>query len=333
MQLFLLAVIMRQLSILLIALLSYNIYKLWTSETIAKKYTNFGISIFMTILIILTTTLITIWFKHNPLDTLSDDTILYFLQTKYSLLAIECIIGFATLCYGISIINFEKLFNSGIEHLKLASFTLVFISIIGGAIGYTAYEQEVQLSIPPQQHNIISDVPGEPQSINQQFFTTSVTNYNETVLYTNDQNIVVSLGDKNNLLDVSKPTTYKELQNVLKARGVRLTKGSVVRTVDTNNNATSKETSGLLEKLTEYEQNQLPLQIKITKVSLINETLTASPKIRPSVAYQTEENKYLHVEYEIINQEEIDSMRDSKTKDSQSIDNLLKGSDKYEHTD
>lgn len=66
MQLFLLAVIMRQIAILLIALLGYNIYKLWISETIAKKYTNFGISVFITILIILTTTLITIWFKHNP---------------------------------------------------------------------------------------------------------------------------------------------------------------------------------------------------------------------------------------------------------------------------
>ena len=332
MQLFLLAVIMRQIAILLIALLGYNIYKLWTSETIAKQYTNFSISIYITILTIFTTTLVVIWFKHNPLDVLSDDTILYFLQTKYSLLAIECIIGFATLCYGISIINFEKLFNSGIENLKLASFTLIFISI-GGAIGYTAYEQEVQLSIPPQQHSIISGVPGEPQNINQQFFTTSVTNYNETVLYANDQNIVVSLGDKDNLLDVSKPTTYKELQNILKARGVRLTKGSVVRKVDTNHNATTKETSGLLEQLTDYEQDTLPLQIKITKVSLIDETLTASPKIRPSVAYQTEENKYLYVEYKIINQAEIDSMRDSKTKDTQSIDNLLKGSDKYEHND
>lgn len=332
MQLFLLAVIMRQLNILLITLLSYSIYKLWTSETIAKKYTNFGISVCMTILTILTTTLITIWFKHNPLDALSDDTILYFLQTKYSLLAIECIIGFATLCYGISIINFQKLFNSGIENLKLASFTLVFISI-GGSIGYTAYEQDVQLSIPPQQHSIISGVPGEQPSINQQFFTTSVTKYNETVLYTNSQDVIVSLGDKDNLLDVSKPTTYKELQNVLKARGVRLNKGSVVRKVDTNHNATTKETSGLLEQLTDYEQDTLPLQIKITKVSLINETLTASPKIRPSVAYQTEENKYLYVEYEIINQAEIDSMRDSKTKDTQSIDNLLKGSDKYEHND
>lgn len=60
MQLFLLAVIMRQLNILLITLLSYSIYKLWTSETIAKKYTNFGISVCMTILTILTTTLITI---------------------------------------------------------------------------------------------------------------------------------------------------------------------------------------------------------------------------------------------------------------------------------
>ena len=332
MQLFLLAVIMRQIAILLIALLGYNIYKLWTSETIAKKYTNFGISVFITILIILTTTLITIWFKHNPLDALSDDTILYFLQTKYSLLTIECIIGLATLCYGISIINFDKLFNSGIENLKLASFTLIFISI-GGAIGYTAYEQEVQLSIPPQQHSIISGVPGEQPSINQQFFTTSITNYSETVLYTNNQNIGVSLGDKDNLLDVSKPTTYKELQNVLKARGVRLTKGSVVRKVDTNHNATTKETSGLLEQLTDYEQDTLPLQIKITKVSLIDETLTASPKIRPSVAYQTEETKYLYVEYEIINQEEIDSIRDSKTKDTQNIDNLLKGSDKYEHND
>lgn len=332
MQLFLLAVIMRQIAILSIALLGYNIYKLWTSETIAKKYTNFGISVFITILIILTTTLITIWFKHNPLDALSDDTILYFLQTKYSLLTIECIIGLATLCYGISIINFDKLFNSGIENLKLVSFVLIFISI-GGSIGYTAYEQEVQLSITPQQHSIISGVPDEPQNINQQFFTTSVTNYNETVLYANDQNIVVSLGDKDNLLDVSKPTTYKELQNILKARGVRLTKGSVVRKVDTNHNATTKETSGLLEQLTDYEQDTLPLQIKITKVSLIDETLTASPKIRPSVAYQTEENKYLYVEYKIINQAEIDSMRDSKTKDTQSIDNLLKGSDKYEHND
>ena len=332
MQLFLLAVIMRQLNILLITLLSYSIYKLWTSETIAKKYTNFGISVCMTILTILTTTLITIWFKHNPLDALSDDTILYFLQTKYSLLVIECIIGFATLCYGISIINFQKLFNSGIENLKLASFTLVFISI-GGSIGYTAYEQDVQLSIPPQQHSIISGVPGEQPSINQQFFTTAITNYNQTVLYANDQNIIVSLGDKDNLLDVSKPTTYKDLQNALKARGVRLNKGSVVRKVDTNHNATTKETSGLLKQLTDYEQDTLPLQIKINKVSLINETLTASPKIRPYIAYQTEENKYLHVEYEIINKEEIDSMRDSKTKDSQSIDNLLKGSDKYEHND
>ena len=41
MHLFFLAVIMRQLNILLITLLSYSIYKLWTSETIAKKVHKF----------------------------------------------------------------------------------------------------------------------------------------------------------------------------------------------------------------------------------------------------------------------------------------------------
>lgn len=59
MNLFLLAVIMRQVAILISLLLGYGIYKLWISEKIAKKYTNLAISVYMTLFFLLfrTTTL------------------------------------------------------------------------------------------------------------------------------------------------------------------------------------------------------------------------------------------------------------------------------------
>lgn len=329
MNLFLLAVIMRQVAVIMIAILGYGIYKAFTSKTITKKYTNFAISIYLALLTALIAGILTIWFK-NPLTIQSDELILQILQTKYSLLPIEILIGIITLGFGLAVINPHTVFNSSLDNVKLAWFTLFFASMLG-AIGYTMYEQQVQLYIPPQEGEI-RGLPVAQPDLNEQFVTENVTEHTETVLYTNNQDITVSLGSKENLFDVSNTTTYKELLNILKSRSVRLSKGSVTREISTNNNAITKDTSGFLNRLTEHEQNTLPLQVKITKVSLITETITTSPKIRPSLVYKTKENKYFYVEYEIINKEEADSLRDSKDKDNESIDNLLKGSDKYDTT-
>lgn len=145
------------------------------------------------------------------------------------------------------------------------------------------------------------------------------------MLYTNDQDISVSLVNDGNVFDVSKTMTYKEFLNFLRPDSIRLSKGSVTREIRAKNHTTNKETSGFLERLTDHEQKTLPLQIKVTKVSLINETITTTVNIRPSLVYKTEDNQYFHIEYEIINREEVDSLRDSKNKDNESIDNLLKG--------
>lgn len=330
MQLFLLAVIMRQVAILIILLLGYGIYKLWTSEKIAKKYTNLAISVYMTLLICALVTVAVLWFR-DALDYISNDYMLFVLNSSYNFITLETMIGILIFGVGLSIINFDKLFNSGINNRKLGWFVL-FFGIMTTPIGYTIYEQKVNLDTTPEP-GIIRGFPTSKRYLNKQFFTDTVTNQSETVLYTNNQDISVSLVNNNNVFDVSKTITYKEFLKFLKPDSIRLNKGSVTREIRAKNATTNKETSGFLERLTDYEQKTLPLQIKVTKVSLINETITTTVNIRPSLVYKTEDNQYFHIEYEIINREEVDSLRDSKDKDNESIDNLLKGRDKNDSTE
>ena len=330
MQLFLLAVIMRQVAILTILLLGYGIYKLWASEKLAKKYTNFAIAIYMTLFICAIATIAVLCFR-NTLDYISDDYLLFVLNSTYNFIVIECMIGILIFGIGLSIINFDKLFNSGINNRKLGWFVL-FFGIMTAPIGYTMYEQHISLDTTPEP-GIIQDFPTAKRDLNKQFFTDTVTNQSETVLYTNDQDISVSLVNDGSVFDVSKTMTYKEFLNYLRPDTIRLSKGSVTREIRAKNATTNKETSGFLERLTDYEQRTLPLQIKVTKVSLINETITTTVNIRPSLVYKTEDNQYFHIEYEIINREEVDSLRDSKDKDNESIDNLLKGRDKNDSTE
>lgn len=318
MQIFLLAVIMRQLAIISIALMMYGIYRLWDPKVTPLHLKPLTISMSITILIIASLTLAVKLFT-NPLDYLSDDFILYVLHSKSELVVGEMLITFTVLCYGISLINFKSVFNSKIETKKLALFTLFFASIVG-TIGFTAYEQQVQL--PSQQQGSVQP------DFNTQFFTDTVTNRIETMLYTNNQDVTVSLVTKENTFDVSKSTTYKKLLNFLKASRIQLSKGTVVQELNTKYPNTSKETSGFLDKLSESELNKLPLQIKVTNVSLIKETITTTVNVRPPLVYHTTEKQYFHIEYEIINKDEIESMRDAKDKDKESIDNVLKGSDK-----
>lgn len=320
MQIFLLAVIMRQLAIICIALMLYNIYRLWNPKVTPLHLKPLTISISTTMLIITIVSLAVKWFT-NPLDYLSDDFILYMLHSKTELVTGEMLITFTVLCYGLSLINFKNVFNSKIKTKKLALFTLFFASIVG-TIGFTAYEQQVQL--PSQQQSSLQS------DFNQQFFTDTVTERTETTLYTNNQDVTVSLVTKEGTFDVSKSTTYKEFLNFLKTSRVQLSKGTVIQELNTKYPNTSKETSGILEKLTESERNNLPLQIKVTNVSLIKETITTTVNIRPSLVYHTKEKQYFHIEYEIINQDEINSMRDTKDRNKESIDNVLKGSDKYD---
>lgn len=320
MQIFLLAVIMRQLAIICIALMMYGIYRLWNTKVTPLHLKPLTISISITILIVTIITLAVKWFT-NPLDYLSDDFILYMLHSKAELVTGKMLIAFTILCYGLSLINFKNVFNSKIKTKKLALFTLFFTSIVG-TIGLTAYEQQVQLSSQQQ---------GSVQSnFNTQFFTDTVTDRTETTLYTNNQNVTVSLLTNDDTFDVSKSTTYKELLNFLKTSRVQLSKGTVIQELNTKYPNISKETSGFLDKLSESEQNKLPLQIKVTNVSLIKETITTTVNIRPSLVYHTTEKQYFHIEYEIINKDEIESMRDAKDKDKESINNVLKGSDKHD---
>lgn len=331
MQLFLLAVIMRQVAILTILLLGYGIYKLWTSEKIAKKYTTFAFSLYTTLLICVLVTIAVIWFR-DTLNPIPDEYLLFVLNNTYDFIVIECMIGILIFGIGLSIINFDKLFNSGINNHKLDWFVLFFFGIMTAPIGYTMYEQHVSLDTTPEL-GIIQGFPTARQDLNKQFFTDTVTNQSETVLYTNNQDISVLLVNDGNVFDVSKTMTYKEFLNFLRPDSIRLSKGSVTREIHAKNATTNKETSGFLERLTEPEQKTLPLQIKVTKVSLINETITTTVNIRPSLVYKTKDNQYFHIEYEIINREEIDSLRDSKDKDNESIDNLLKGRDKNDSTE
>ena len=320
MQIFLLVVIIRQLAIISIALMMYGIYRLWDPKVTPLHLKPLTVSISITILIIASVTLAVKWFT-SPLDYLSDDFILYVLHSKAELVVGEITIAFTALCCGLSLINFKNVFNSKIKTKKLALFTLFFTSIVG-TIGFTAYEQQVQL--PSQQQGFVQS------DFNTQFFTDTVTDRTETTLYTNNQDVTVSLVTKENTFDVSKSTTYKELLNFLKTSRIQLSKGTVVQELNTKYPNTSKETSGFLDKLSESEQNKLPLQIKVTNVSLIKETITTTVNIRPSLVYHTTEKQYFHIEYEIINKDEINSMRDAKDKDKESIDNVLKGSDKHD---
>lgn len=316
MQIFLLAIIMRQLAIICIALMIYGIYRLWDPKVTPLHLKPLTVSISITILIIASVTLAVKWFT-SPLDYLSDDFILYVLHSKVELVVGEITIAFTVLCYGLSLINFKNVFNSKIKTKKLALFTLFFASIVG-TIGFTAYEQQVQL--PSQQQGSVQP------DFNDQFFTDTITNRTETMLYKNNQDVTISLVTKEATFDVSQPITYKEFLKFLNASRLQLSKGSVVQELNIKYTNTSKETSGLLEKLTESDRNKLPLQIKVTNVSLIKETVTTTVNIRPSLVYQTKEKQYFYIEYEIINQDEIESMRDAKDKDKESIDHLLKGS-------
>ena len=327
MNIFLLAVIIRQLAIICIALMIYSIYRLWNPNVTPLHLKPLTISISITILIIIIVSLSVKWFT-SPIDYLPDDLILYILHSKAKLAFVEILIAFTTLCYGISLINFKSVFNSKIETKKLGLFTLFFISIVG-TIGFTAYEQQVQLS-PQQEQGLLKDFPISQPDFNGQFFTDTVTDHTETTLYTNNQNVTVSLLTNDDTFDVSKSTTYKELLNFLKTSRVQLSKGTVIQELNTKYPNTSKETSGILEKLTESERNNLPLQIKVTNVSLIKETITTTVNIRPSLVYHATEKQYFHIEYEIINKDEIESMRDTKDRNKESIDNVLKGSDKYD---
>ena len=325
MQLFLLAVIIRQLAIICIALMIYSIYRLWNPNVTPLHLKPLTISISITILIIIIVSLSVKWFT-SPIDYLPDDLILYMLRSKTDLVIGEMLIAFTVLCYGLSLINFKNVFNSKIKTKKLALFTLFLVSIVG-TINFTAYEQQVQLS-PQQEQGLLKDLPISQPNFNDQFFTDTVTNRTETMLYTNDQDVTVSLVTKDTIFDVSQPITYKELLKFLKASSIQLSKGSVVRELNIKYPNTSKETSGFLEKLTESDRNKLPLQIKVTNVSLIKETITTTVNVRPSLVYHTKEKQYFHIEYEIINKDEINSMRDAKDKDKESIDNVLKGDNK-----
>lgn len=324
MNIFLLAVIIRQLAIICIALMCYCIYKLWNPNKTPLHEKPLITSISITILIVTIITLAVKWFT-SPFEYLSDEVILYVLQNKMDLVVIEILIAFTALCYGLSLINFKSVFNSKIETKKLGLFTLFFLAIVG-TINYTAYEQQIQLS-PPRNQDPLTGLPISQPDFNDQFFTDTVTNHTETVLYTNNQNVTVSLVTRDNTFDVSQPIVYKDLLKFLNALRLQLSKGSVVKELNIKYTNTSKETSGLLEKLSESDRNNLPLQIKVTKVSLIKETITTTVNIRPSLVYQTKEKQYFYIEYEIINQDEINSMRDTKDKDKESINNLLKGND------
>lgn len=324
MNILLLAVIIRQLVIICISLMIYGIYRLWDPKLTSLHLKPLTISISITILIIIIVSLSVKWFT-SPIDYLPDDLILYMLHSKAELVIGEMLIAFTVLCYGLSLINFKNVFNSKIETKKLGLFTLFFISIVG-TIGFTAYEQQVQLS-PQQKQGLLKDLPISQPDFNDQFFTDTVTNRTETMLYTNDQNVTISLVTKDAIFDVSQPITYKELLKFLKASSIQLSKGSVIQELNIKYPSTSKETSGFLEKLTEADRNKLPLQIKVTNVSLIKETITTTVNVRPSLVYHTKEKQYFHIEYEIINKDEIDSMRDAKDKDKESINNLLKGND------
>ena len=327
MQIFLLAVIIRQLAIICIALIIYGIYRLWDPKVTPLHLKPLTISISITILIIIIVSLSVKWFT-SPIDYLPDDFILYVLRNKVELALIEIVIAFTTLCYGLSFINLKNVLNSKLETKKLALFTLYLVSTIG-TINFTAYEQQVQL-FPQQEQDPLKNLPVKQPDFNAQFFTDTIIDRTETTLYTNNQDVTVSLVTKEGTFDVSKSTTYKELLSFFKTSRVQLSKGTVIQELNTKYPNVSKETSGLLEKLTESERNNLPLQIKVTKVSLIKETITTTVNVRPSLVYHTTEKQYFYIEYKIINKDEIDSMRDAKDKDKESIDNVLKGSDKHD---
>lgn len=105
MQLFLLAVIMRQVAILISLLLGYGIYKLWISEKIAKKYTNLTISVYMTLLICALVTVAVLWFR-DALDYISNDYMLFVLNSSYNFITLEAMIGILIFGVGLSIITF-----------------------------------------------------------------------------------------------------------------------------------------------------------------------------------------------------------------------------------
>lgn len=110
MQIFLLAVIMRQLAIICIALMMYGIYRLWDPKVTPLHLKPITVSVSITILIVIIVSLDVKLFT-NSLDYLSDDVILYVLRSKANFVFIEILIAFTALCYGLSFINLKNDLN------------------------------------------------------------------------------------------------------------------------------------------------------------------------------------------------------------------------------
>lgn len=207
-------------------------------------------------------------------------------------------------------IEFDSKYNKN----KLA--IAIAIICLGGTIPYTGFLYQMR----PNDYKL------ETQS--RQWFdyqvTTQDTVDSEITLYTNTQNVTLSLrNDDKNFMDVSTITTLNDLHKVKDSTTAKLTKGSVSKIVDTDVKPELIDTSNIVKELN--NDDLFLVHIKITKVTLVSDTHIEKMVINPDVYRRNDKRQYFKIEYTVTNKDDLDTMIQQRNQDKESIDRVLHG--------
>lgn len=222
------------------------------------------------------------------------------------------VVDFLIFLMMIPIIWFE--FDSKYSKNKLA--ILIAIICLGGTIPYTGFLYQMR----PNDYKL------ETQS--RQWFdyqvTTQDTVDSEITLYTNVQNVTLSLrNDDKNFMDVSTIKTLNDLHKVKDSTTAKLTKGSVSKIVDTDVKPELIDTSNIVKELNNDDSSLV--HIKITKVTLVSDTHIEKLVINPDVYRRNDKRQYFKIEYTVTNKDDLDTMIQQRNQDKESIDRVLHG--------
>lgn len=154
--------------------------------------------------------------------------------------------------------------------------------------------------------------------------TTQDTVDSEITLYTNTQNVTLSLkNDDKNFVDVSTITTLNDLHKVKDSTTAKLTKGSVSKIVDTDVKPELIDTSNIVKELNNDDSSLV--HIKITKVTLVSDTHIEKLVINPDVYRRNDKRQYFKIEYTVTNKDDLDTMIQQRNQDKESIYRVLNG--------
>lgn len=194
---------------------------------------------------------------------------------------------------------------------------LIAIFCLGGTIPYTGFLYQ----------NRPNDYKPSREGSKAWFdyqVTTQDTVDSEITLYTNEQNVTLSLiNDDKNFIDVSTITTLNDLNKVKDKTTAKLTKGSVSKTVDTSTKSEWIDTSNIIKELNDDDLSLV--QIKITKVTLVSDTHIEKLVINPDVYLKNKKRQYFKIEYTVTNKDDLDTMIQQRNQDKESIDRVLNG--------